>query len=287
MTAIVFYDKNANGTMEPGDHAVPDVEVVIAGKTGRSVVGSGAATVADVPAGSHPVTLRSLPPFFSAGALPTVAVPADSPVRIGLTLPIRHNRPDVYVAFGDSITRGDSVAPAQTYPSRLQARLIAHFGDAFVNNRGGDGTNTFEAIERFRRNVPANEPAYVLIQYGTNDWHDPVCQNNTPQCHTVPNLRSIVRLSKAEGTLPFLATIIPTNPTLTPQGRNDWVDATNTQIKAMAAAEGAFLVDLNQAFKNQPSLPALFDDHVHPNAAGYELIAQGFFEAIAHGRAVP
>ena len=55
----------------------------------------------------------------------------------------------------------------------------------------------------------------------------------------------------------------------------------------MAAAEGAFVVDLNQAFKNQPSLPALFDDHVHPNAAGYEVIAQGFFEAIAHGRSVP
>jgi lysophospholipase L1-like esterase len=288
VTAIVFYDKNANGTMEPGDHAVPDVEVVIAGKTGRSAVGSGAATVADVPAGSHPVTLRSLPPFFGAGALPTVPVPTDGqPVRIGLTLPIRHNRPDYYVAFGDSITRGDGAAPAQSYPTRLQTRLVAHFGAAFVNNRGGDGTNTFEAIERFRRNVPANEPAYTLILYGTNDWHDPVCQNNTPQCHTVSNLRTIVRSVKAEGSLPFLGTIIPVNPALNGQGRNDWVDATNTQLKAMAQAEGAFLVDLNQAFKNQPSLPALFDDHVHPNAAGYEVIAQGFFEAIAHGRAVP
>jgi lysophospholipase L1-like esterase len=288
VTAIVFYDENANGIMEPGDHAVPDVEVVIGGKTGRSLVGSGTAAVADVPAGSHPVTLRALPPFFTPGPLPTVGVPTDGqPIRIGLTLPIGHNRPDVYVAFGDSITKGESVAPAQTYPARLQARLIAHFGDAFVNNRGGDGTNTFEAIERFRRNVPANEPAYTLIMYGTNDWHDPVCQLNTPQCHTVPNLRTIVRSVKAEGSLPFLATIIPTNPTLTPQSRNDWVDGINTQLKAMAAAEGAFLVDLNQAFKNQPSLPALFDDHVHPNAAGYEVIAQGFFEAIAHGRSVP
>jgi lysophospholipase L1-like esterase len=289
VTAIVFYDRNANGIQDPADHAVPDVDVVIGGRTGRSAVGSGAATVANVPAGVQQVSLRaeSIPPFYRAGALPVVTAPSGDPVRIPLTVAIGNNRPDYYVAFGDSITRGESVTPAQAYPARLQSRLIAHFGDAFVNNRGGDATNTFEGLERYKRNVPANEPAFVLILYGTNDWHDPVCQDITPSCHTVPNLRQMVRMARAEGTQPFLATIIPTNPALTPQGRNDWVDVTNTQIKAMAAAEGAFLVDLNQAFKNQPNLPALFSDDVHPNAAGYDLIAQGFFEAIAHGRAVP
>ena len=290
MTVVVFYDKNANGVQDPPDHAIPDVEVLIGGRSARAEVGSGAATLANVPAGSHAVTLRTetIPPFFRPGTLPTVAVPGDGQsVRVGLTLPIGNNRPDVYVAFGDSITRGDGAAQSQSYPARLQSRLTAHFGAAFVNNRGGDGTNTFEALERFRRNVPANEPAYTLIVYGTNDWHDLVCQLNTPQCHTVPNLRRVVQLTKAEGSLPFIATIIPANPLLNDQSRNAWIDATNTQIKAMAAAEGAFLVDLNQAFKNQPSLPALFDDHVHPNAAGYEVIAQAFFEAIAHGKSVP
>ena len=289
VSVIIFYDRNANGVLEPGDHAIPDGDVVIAGKTAKSAVGSGAATVANVPAGTHDVTLRaeSVPPFFNVTTVPSVQAPSDAPVRIGLTLPIRNNRPDYYVAFGDSITRGEGVNAAQSYPARLQQRLAAHFGDAFVNNRGGDSTNSFEGVERFRRNVPANEPAYVLILYGTNDWHDPACQAITPQCQTVPNLRQMVRLARAEGTLPFLATIVPTNPALTPQGRNDWVDATNVALKAMAAAEGAFVVDLNQAFKNQPNLPALFSDDVHPNAAGYDLIAQGFFEAIAHGRAVP
>jgi acyl-CoA thioesterase-1 len=289
VTAVVFYDRNGNGVMEPGDHAIPDVDVVIAGKTGRSAVGSGAATVANVSPGPHEVTLRaeSVPPFFRAGALPAVQAPSDAPVQIGLTLPIGNNHPDVYVAFGDSITRGEGASTAQSYPARLQARLIAHFGDAFVNNRGGDATNSFEGVERFRRNVPANEPAYVLILYGTNDWNDPPCQDITPECQTVPNLRQMVRMARAEGTLPFLATIIPSNPALSPQGRNDWIDVTNGQIKAMAAAEGAFVVDLNQAFKNQPSLAALYSDHIHPNPAGYDLIAQGFFEAIAHGRAVP
>src|SRR3954471_13653121 len=78
VTAIVFYDRNANGVMEPGDHAIPDVDVVIAGKTGRSAVGSGAATAAGAPPGAHDVTLRaeSVPPFFAAPALPSVTAPS-------------------------------------------------------------------------------------------------------------------------------------------------------------------------------------------------------------------
>ena len=39
-------------------------------------------------------------------------------------------------------------------------------------------------------------------------------------------------------------------------------------------------VDLEAAFLAQPSLRALYTDHVHPNDAGYEVMAQAFFEAI-------
>ena len=52
----------------------------------------------------------------------------------------------------------------------------------------------------------------------------------------------------------------------------------------MAREEGAFLVDMHAAFMRQPSLPALFADHVHPSEAGRRLVAETFFEAVAHGR---
>ena len=56
----------------------------------------------------------------------------------------------------------------------------------------------------------------------------------------------------------------------------------------MAAQEGAFLVDLYQAFQNQGGdLSRFFEDDVHPNAAGYDVMANAWFEAIAHGRAAP
>jgi lysophospholipase L1-like esterase len=44
---------------------------------------------------------------------------------------------------------------------------------------------------------------------------------------------------------------------------------------------------VEKAFLAAGDLPRLFSDHVHPNDAGYQLIAQTFFEAIAHGRATP
>src|SRR5688572_25910975 len=59
VTAVVYYDENANGAMDAGDRAVPDVEVVIDGKAGRSAVGTGAVTVANVSSGSHQATLRA------------------------------------------------------------------------------------------------------------------------------------------------------------------------------------------------------------------------------------
>ena len=289
--AVVFYDENANGQLDRNENVrVPDVDLVIGGRTGRTATG-GAVTIAGVPSGSYVVTVRTetLPPFFQIGAPVSVDLPeANGQVAsVPLLLPIgRNQQPNLYMAFGDSITRGDGAPPSSSYPSRLQTLLAAHFGGALVNNRGADATNTSEALERFRRNFEGVAPAYTLILYGTNDWHDPACQDNPP-CYTVDHLRTIVRGVRDGGSLPFIGTLIPVNPALNGQGRNDWIDTVNVQIKVMAQQEGAFAVDLNQAYRNQPNLVALYDDGVHPNAAGYDVMARGFFEAIAHGRPVP
>src|SRR5262249_54704928 len=97
----------------------------------------------------------------------------------------------------------------------------------------------------------------------------------------------VVQEVKAARSLPFVATIIPANPAIN-AGRNQWVSTVNDNIKTMARQEGAFVVDLYQAFQQQGGdLSRFFSDSVHPNDAGYEVIANGFFEAIAHGKASP
>jgi lysophospholipase L1-like esterase len=290
VTAVVFYDENANGILDREELVrVPDVEVSVGGRTARSEKLTGRAVVTGVPAGSHPVTVRgeTLPPFYTPGAPVSVQAPAaeGSQVFLPLLLPLgRGNHPNQYLAFGDSITRADGPFDTRAYPAKLQARLVAHFGDALVRSRGAESTNSYEAVERLERNMQSD--AYVLILYGTNDWHIPECQD-APPCQTVENLRLVVRRVKAAGSLPFLATLTPANPAIVP-GRNQWIATVDSGLKAMAREEGAFLVDLNLAFQNQGGdLSRFFVDDVHLNEAGHEVIATGFFEAIAHGRAAP
>jgi lysophospholipase L1-like esterase len=289
VTLVVFYDENANGVAEPGEATrVPDVEVGIGGRTARSEKGTGRAVVTGVPSGSLPVSVRAdtLPPFYRPGAGVVVQVPLGegSQVFVPLILDIGNNQPNQYMAFGDSITRGDGSSDGQGYPARLLGKLQGHFGQATMRNRGADATNSFEGVERIQRNL--NNDAYVLILYGTNDWNIPECQE-APPCHTVDNLRQIIQAVKAVRSLPFLATLTPANPALNP-GRNQWIGTVDDGIKTMARQEGAFLVDLNQAFQQQGGdLSRFFSDSVHPNDAGYDVIANGFFEAIAHGRASP
>jgi lysophospholipase L1-like esterase len=53
----------------------------------------------------------------------------------------------------------------------------------------------------------------------------------------------------------------------------------NDQIRALAASEGATLVDLYEAFLGRLDV-LLGEDGLHPNVAGYEAMAQTFFTGI-------
>jgi len=289
VTLVLFYDENANGAAEPVEiMRVPDVTVGLGSRTARSETLTGRALVTGVQDGSYTasVSANTLPPFYQPGAPATVQVPASqgSQFFVPIVLPIGNNNPGQYLAFGDSITRGDGSLTGG-YPPRLQALLTAHFAWANVRNRGADATNSYEALERLNRNL--NNDAVALILYGTNDWNIPGCQDAPAICPTVENLRTVVRRVKSAGTLPFLATLPPVNPAINAD-RNLWVSSINSGIKAMGPQEGAFVVDLYQAFQSQGGdLSRFFADAVHPNDAGYDVIANAWFQAIAHGRSSP
>lgn len=288
---VVFFDEDADGVLSSSERArVPGVGVVIGGRSAASAVNTGTARVVGVARGTQQLSVdgSTLPPFYVAPEPFAVEVPAaSSPVPVPLTLPIADTVDrNVYMAFGDSITMGTGATPGAEYPTVLQGLLGAHFAEARVTNRGDDGTDSFQGIIRILRNIRGSNPSHTLILYGSNDWNDPVCKAEPP-CYTAENLRTIVQTTKEWGSLPFVATLPPANPALEAPPRNEFYEAVNVEIAAMAAEEGAFLVDLYTAFAAAGDLPSLFSDHIHPNDAGYRLIAQSFFEAIAHGRATP
>lgn len=282
VSVVVFYDQNANGALDRNDEVrLPGVTVEIAGRTAQSDR-AGHALVADVPAGPQDVEApaEGLPAFYEAQPR-AIVVPAPADVNLPVTLAIGRNRPNRYMAVGDSITVGDGSRGGGGYENRLESQLANYLGSATVVNRGVTATDTSEGLRLLRPELQAELPAYTLIHYGTNDWLH--CGKQVP-CYTISNLERMLIAVKGPQSKPCLATIIPSNPKLNPPLRNTWVHQIDALIRDLAASEGALLVDLEAAFLREPDLSSLFSDHVHPNDRGYKIMADEFFRAITRPR---
>jgi len=288
VTAVVFYDENGNGVLDATEAVrLPEVDVDVSGHVGRSEKLTGRAVVSGVPAGSYAVSLKmpSMPPFYAPATLPPITVPqaAGTEADVPVTLPIGDNPPNTYLAFGDSITVGEGSHSTDGYRSVVEELLVQNMGGRHrVIGDGISGSKSEQGADRIEASLRRNHTAYLLILYGTNDWN----KNKSPctlasPCPTIDNLRFMIQVAKAAHTMPVISTIIPSNPSFNPPERNEWVAGMNELIKAMARQEGAALADSYGAFTKAGNLPSLFFDHVHPNDAGYQLIAGAFFIAIA------
>jgi lysophospholipase L1-like esterase len=293
VTVVVFYDENGNGALDGSEAArVPDVEVSLGGRSARSAAGTGRAVIEAVPTGAYTpaVSATAMPPYYAAGRLPSVTVPASGEVAIPLVLPIGPNRPNTYMAFGDSLTEGFNYPGDPSYRAPLADKLTRHFGRATVIDEGVGSTKSNQGALRIDGVLNADRPAYTLILYGTNDYGQSECNNVSKlatTCFTIPSLRDIVLSAKGGGSLPVLATIPPCNEGFdfrAPPQRNDWIAAADVQIRDLAREQGVPLADIERAFLAVGDTSRLFVDHIHPSAEGEEIIASTFFDAIAHGR---
>ena len=286
---LVFYDEDGDGRIGAEEGVrMPEVTVKVGGRA-ATTDGEGRFEVTEVGVGTPQaeVALASLPPYFAFGPAPSVPVPPPAAFELGLgvTLPIGTNRPNVYMAFGDSITQGDGSRSRRGYRDVLGGLLAARFGRARIENEGVSGTDSERGLGRLPESLARQRPAFVLIHYGTNDWNGFGCR---VVCGTAENLRRMVRICREARSLPVVATLIPVNPANEDRlasARNAWVAATNTEVRAMATAEGVTLADLHAAFlREDPALEPLFSDHVHPNDRGYEVMAAELFRALTAAR---
>jgi len=92
-------------------------------------------------------------------------------------------------------------------------------------------------------------------------------------------LRSMIRTARSSGVVVLIGTLLPERP----GGFRAFAPASivpaNNQIRPMALAEGAIVVELYQAFEGRTETH-LGADGLHPNDAGYTLMAETFFEAV-------
>jgi lysophospholipase L1-like esterase len=178
------------------------------------------------------------------------------------------------------------VGPGHSYPTVLQSLLQSRYTAQApsVSNEGAPGEKITEnaAIRRFSDRFSQEQPDAVLLQEGINDLH----QYGTDAISVIPTaLRTMVREARLHGAQVFVGTLLPEHPTgcnayaVPPSSSSDLIVPTNALIRAMAAAEGADLVDLYAAFQGRTGV-LLGQDGLHPNEAGYSTIAKTFMRAI-------
>lgn len=295
VAAIVFYDENGNGRVDPTEGTrLPDIVVEVAGRSGRTERASGRAAVSGVAAGMQMLSIRqsSLPAYYRAGMATSVTLPQDAgrEFMLAVMLAIGSNTPNRYLEFGDSITDGDGSSDDDGYRGRLERRLVSQLNRANVFNDGIGGTTSNEGAGRIARSLSGFRPAYTLILYGTNDWNQSACNSDISRCFTASAIQSMIRSAKAASSLAIVSTIIPANTGFdarAPADRNIRVQQQNDQIRAACLAEGVPVAESFDAFMRAAgsNLRSLFVDHVHPNDRGHDLIAQSFFEAITRASA--
>jgi acyl-CoA thioesterase-1 len=156
------------------------------------------------------------------------------------------------VCFGDSITFGYGVEKGEDYPALL-AKLLG----IQVVNAGIDGDTSSEALKRLEPDVLERRPFLVIVEFCGNDF-----LRKVPLSVTLENIGRIVEFIQSRGMMVAIADI----------SAGMFLAEYRRELKKLARLKGAiFIPEVLSGIITNPSLKS---DFLHPNAQGYQLIAQ-------------
>jgi lysophospholipase L1-like esterase len=158
----------------------------------------------------------------------------------------------VVLAFGDSITFGTGAAPAESYPAVLEGLIGRR-----VVNAGVPGETTAEGRERLAGVLDEQRPALMLLCLGGNDF-----LRHQDEKATADNLRAMVAMARERG-IPVVLIAVPR------LGFGLEVPKLYGEI----ADEAAIPLE-KKALKKILATASLKSDPIHPNAAGYRMLAE-------------
>ena len=196
----------------------------------------------------------------------------------------RYREANRTVAGADVVFIGDSITDAWQQP-----RFGGFFPGKNYVDRGISAQTTPQMLIRFRPDVIALKPRAVVILAGTNDiaGNTGVMTNEEIQ----NNLMSMAELAKANNIRVVLASITPVSayhaaPNAPPQTTRrpvERIKAINDWMKAYAAANKHVYLDYYAAMIDSTGMlrTELSEDDLHPNAAGYKVMAPLAEAAIA------
>ena len=169
------------------------------------------------------------------------------------------------LAFGDSLTAGTGAGDAESYPAVL-ARLTGRN----VVNAGVPGEVSAAGVQRLPELLERERPALLILCHGGND----LLARQNPQL-IADNLRTMLRTAVERG-VPVLLVAVPSpDLMLKPPG-----------LYEELARE--FRIPLEgKALPHILGKSSLKSDPIHPNAAGYRLLAEAVAELLKKSGALP
>jgi len=203
-----------------------------------------------------------------------------------------------FLAFGDSITAGEVtfpiggsligsqritrqvVVPSAAYPTVLHRTLRGRYASQAdlinVFNYGVGGEKAINARDRFFSALNAVRPEVVLLMQGYNDIQGGL---DGAASGGASEMRIMASEARLRGMRVLLATLAPPRPSGNRAIPQILIDDYNNRMRALAASEGAVLVDIYGGLL--PDVTRYIGvDGLHPTEAGYAKIADIFFQAI-------
>lgn len=170
----------------------------------------------------------------------------------------------VILAFGDSLTYGTGAAPEESYPAVL-GRLVSRT----VINAGVPGEVTAEGLARLPELLERHRPALLILCHGGNDLLRRVGEKETAD-----NIRAMVRMARERGAGVLLIGV-PT-PGLFPSPPGFYREIAR---EFGLPYEGEVL----RRIEKERSLKA---DYIHPNGAGYRMLAGAVADLLRRSGAI-
>jgi len=180
------------------------------------------------------------------------------------------------VTFGASTVAGVGGFSFQGY---LQQDLQACYPGKIINitNNGVFGETTTQGLVRFPGAI-AGRTGFVCIQMGADDALA-LGRGQGKIITTENNMRYFIETSLKNNLIPIIGTLQFFNDQNNQYYKtvNLYVRQINTIYKNLAAEYKIYVADINLAIGRDFNL---YQDYVHPNDAGYRLIAYVWFDAI-------
>ena len=164
----------------------------------------------------------------------------------------------VILAFGDSLTYGTGAGESESYPAVLEK-----LSGRRVVNAGIPGELSEAGLKRLPEILDREKPVLLLLCHGGNDLLQKIDQSVT-----AGNLREMIRIAREKGVSVVLLSVPAPDLSFAPPAYYaEIAKETGTPIES-------------RALPRILGKSSLKSDHIHPNAAGYRVLADSVYDLL-------